>query len=86
MENVKAKASTSFIALAKELGLRRKGSRSLMSKQALRGKLRCTTNPPSRPATHLGPQVREWKAYVGVPFPSVKQPPQHIDLCYPGTT
>jgi hypothetical protein len=33
MKNVKTKASTSIIALAKELGLRRRGSRSLMSKQ-----------------------------------------------------
>jgi hypothetical protein len=33
MKNVKTKASTSIIALAKELGLRRIGSRSLMSKQ-----------------------------------------------------
>ena len=83
MKNVKTKRSTSFITLAKQLGLQLKGSRSKerhwMSYEG------SAMNPPSHPAIHSGRWALEWKAYVGVPFPSEQQPLQHIDPCYPGT-
>lgn len=83
MKNVKTKRSTSFITLAKQLGLQHKGSRSKerhwMSYEG------SAMNPPSHPAIHSGRWALEWKAYVGVPFPSEQQPLQHIDPCYPGT-